>query len=235
MRVVTWNMGCGSPRYTGRYRKAHDEAWRLLLGFEPDVILVQEALLDVPAWVRDEETVIVAQPPGYEGQDAGCAIVVRGGLMATRHLMTIEGSYFAAAEVTGRDGPMFVASIHVDTKDQQKHLRSLVDALRPMLDGRRFIVGGDFNACRRWDVVYKKNVYGWFFDELAALGAHDCHFGRHEREDRSFWGHQAKEAYQLDHLFVERSGASRVRSCDVVTTDDTRRLSDHSPVLLELG
>lgn len=159
---------------------------------------------------------------------------MRGELVATAQPMKVAGSYLAVAEVAHAGEAILVASVHVDTKDQRRNLQALVDAFEPALAGRRFIVGGDFNAARRWDVVYKKNVYGWLFDALGEIGAHDCHFGLHEREDQSFWGHQAKEAYQLDHLFVDRKAAPRVVSCAVLTTDDTRRLSDHSPLVLDL-
>jgi endonuclease/exonuclease/phosphatase family metal-dependent hydrolase len=40
---------------------------------------------------------------------------------------------------------------------------------------------------------------------------------------------------QLDHFFVEESGKASVRKCDVITTAETRQLSDHSPLVLELG
>lgn len=234
MRIVTWNMGCGSPRYTARYRKGRDEAWRLLFALAPDVVLVQEAVLDLPEWVR-AEGILIPQRLHYEGQDAGSAILVRGALMATPRLVTIAGSYVAAAEVIGSDGALTVASVHVDTKDQKKNLRALVDALVLLTAGGRFVIGGDFNACRRYDEVYKKNAYGWFFTELAERGFHDCHFGLHGREVQTFWGHQAKQAYQLDHFFIEGEGEARVRSCAVVTTDETKRLSDHSPVILDVA
>jgi endonuclease/exonuclease/phosphatase (EEP) superfamily protein YafD len=159
MRVVTWNMGCGSPRSTGRFQDVHDEAWRLLLAFEPDVVLAQEALLDVPSFVRDAGTV-VAQQPSYQGQEAGTALLVRGDVTATGEHVRIPGSHLAAAEIAHEGQTMFLASVHVDTNDQQANLRSLVEALRPLVDGRRFVVGGDFNAARQCDVVANENLYG---------------------------------------------------------------------------
>lgn len=206
MRVVSWNMGCGHPRFTARYRKVQDEAWRLLFGFDPDVILVQEALLQLPEWVGREGTVAM-QPPGYDGQDSGCGILVRRGQAAARPLM-IPGSYAAAAEVTVAGTPVYFASVHVSTEDHQKNLRAVIDVLPPEVSGRRFVVGGDFNAAPHYDRVYKKNVYGWFFESFATNGFHDCHFGLHAKEVQSFWGRQAKEAYQDDHFLrlEDRSG-----------------------------
>lgn len=197
-------------------------------------MLVQESVLDVPEWVL-ADGIFTPQALHSDGQDAGSAILVRGGRISRNQLVTIAGSYAAAAEVVGVDGTIIVVSVHVDTKDQKKNLRALIDALVQTTEGKRFVIGGDFNACRRYDEVYKKNAYGWFFAELAERGFHDCHFGLHAREERSFWGHQAKEAYQLDHFFVAHEDAAKVQSCAVVTTDETQRLSDHSPLVLDLA
>jgi endonuclease/exonuclease/phosphatase family metal-dependent hydrolase len=72
------------------------------------------------------------------------------------------------------------------------------------------------------------------YDATDTVGGHDCHFALHGREVQSYWG-RAIEAYQLDHLFVDAGTAPSVRACDVLTTEATRRLSDHSPVILDLA
>lgn len=233
MRAVTWNMGCGSPRFTGRYRRQRDEAWRLLLSLEPDVVLLQEALLEVPAWVLAEGTYF-PQSLAYAGQDAGSAVFVRAGRAATARPVVVPGSYLSVVDVAFDQGDIAMVSVHVDTTDQRKKLEALVDVLVPFASSL-VVVGGDFNACRHWDAVRGSKTYGWLFERMAAEGFHDCHFGLHAREVQSFWGHQAKEAYQLDHFFVDRTSAARVRSCEVVTTEETRSMSDHSPVVIELG
>lgn len=231
MRVVTWNMGCGSPRYTARYRRMRDKAWRLLFSLEPDLVLVQEALLDVPAWVAAEGA-FFPQARVYERQDAGSAIFVRGGRAAKARPLAVPGSYVSAVDLVGDEGNVAAVSVHVDTTDQRIKLGALLDALAAFADAP-VVIGGDFNACRHWDSVRNSNTYTWFFEAMAAKGFHDCHFGLHRREERSFWGHQAKEAYQLDHFFVGRASAAGVRRCDVLTSDATKLMSDHSPVILE--
>jgi endonuclease/exonuclease/phosphatase family metal-dependent hydrolase len=164
MRVVTWNMGCGSPRFTGRYRKARDEAWRFLFSLEPDVVLLQEALLEPPAWVLAEGA-FFPQVPAWEGQDAGTAVFVRGGAPATPRPLVVPGSLISAVDVLGIEGALTVVSVHVDTKDQKKNLRALVDILSPFA-GAPVIIGGDLNACRHWDTVRGSNTYGWFFGAM---------------------------------------------------------------------
>ncbi len=133
------------------------------------------------------------------------------------------------------DTPVYFASVHVSTEDHQKNLRAVINTLSPELRGRRFVVGGDFNAARHYDEVYKKNVYGWSFESLATNGFHDCHFGLHAKEVQSFWGRQAKEAYQDDHFFVSKTDVASVLDCRIIDNSDTRRLNDHGPIILHLA
>lgn len=233
MRVVSWNMGCGGPGFTKRYRQARDEAWRVLIDLAPDVVLVQEALFDVPDWVRGEGQLVV-QPIAHDRQDAGTAVLVRG-MDATVTNLVSAGSYIAAADVNVGEHSTLFASVHVDTTDQRPKLEALVETLRAAVAGRRFVIGGDFNAARHWDVVYKRDVYGWFFKALEAAGFHDCHFALNGKEVQSFWGQQAKEAYQLDHLFVPAAQRESVRKCWIVDDEATRRLSDHGPIVVDLA
>ena len=228
MRIVSWNMGCATKRYC----RMRDEAWRLLLGLEPDIVLVQEAMLDVPVWLRDEGTFFIK--PAYAGQGWGSGVLVRAAV--TKELpLTSPGSFISAVEVEQPGGPILIASIHVcPDKNLAKNMEMLGDVLTPLLAGRRFIVGGDLNSGRHFDAVNKRSSHRRFLDKLATLEANDCHFALNGREVQSYWG-RAIEAYQLDHLFVDAAAAPAVRACDVLTNDETRRLSDHSPLVLDLA
>jgi endonuclease/exonuclease/phosphatase family metal-dependent hydrolase len=228
MRIVSWNMGCATKHYCS----VRDEAWRFLLGLAPDVVLVQEAMLDVPAWLRKEGTLCIR--PAYDGQGWGSGVLVRGA--AAKELPLVSpGSFIVAAEVEQPGGSILVASIHVcPDKHLAKNMGTLGDVLPPLLAGRRFIVGGDLNSGRHFDAIRKRSTHRTFLEKLAPVGAHDCHFALHRRETQSYWG-RAIEAYQVDHLFVDGAAAPSIRASDVVTTDDTRRLSDHSPLVLEVG
>lgn len=94
--------------------------------------------------------------------------------------------------------------------------------------------GADFNAARHFDEVYKRNVYGWFFAEMAKKGLYDCHWNLHAREVQSFWG-RGLEKYQDDHFFVDAASAERVKACQVIDNDHVRKLSDHGPIELLLA
>lgn len=229
MRIVTWNMACAHPTFTAKYRRTHEDAWRFLLELEPDIALVQEALLDVPEWVRGQGAV-VAQDRTSEAQDSGSMIFVRGRQVQRQPLVAL-GSYVVGAEVLGSSRPLYLASLHVGTSNQRRALRGLIDGLASVVAGRRFVVGGDLNAARDWG---DRDAYGWFFRELEERGLHDCHFGLHGRQDQSFWRHDARAGAQLDHLFVDPETRKALTGSRVITNEATKRLSDHSPLVAEL-
>ena len=232
MRFVSWNMGCGGP---SKYRKTHREAWEL-------------SRRRAPAGHRTGAGGCSLSPtdglPGGRGQfiwstktnrDNGAALFIREGIDATAVEMTSPHAFLAAADVRA-DSTLRVVSAHLYPHSvqgrHQENLRVLFDTLKANMTGGRFVVAGDINAARRFDVIYKKKTYGKFFASVAKRGLHDCHFGLHGQDERTFWG---KGEYQLDHFFVEESGKAWVRKCDVITTAETRRLSDHSPIALELA
>ena len=227
MKVVSWNMGC-APRQATKYRRRHSEAWTYLVEeLRPDICLVQEALRSSPP------------PSGFRvfwndnsPSDSGTAVLVAERLPAEPLSISSLGSYLAGAVVSGAGAPMTLLSVHVGPSDYRRHLSTLADCLSENLLGQSFIVGGDFNAARHLDDVRGGRWFGNFFRDLIGRGFHDCHWSLHGKEVQSFWGHQALNAYQCDHFFVDRAGAARVVSCEVIASDLVKTLSDHGPVVL---
>lgn len=227
MKIVSWNMGCAPP--FARYRKTHRDAWRYLLDcLQPDVAFVQEALLEAP------DAAAYGQLFWSEdcGRDSGTAVVVRRGLSAERLTVRSVGSYVAGATVPLGGIPTLFLSIHVGPPNYRKHLRALVEQLSATVAGHQFVLGGDLNAARHLDDVQGGRWFTRFFEDLRARDFHDCHWALQGREVQTFWGPQARELYQCDHLFVDRSTASRVRQCVVIDTAEVRTLSDHGPLAL---
>jgi endonuclease/exonuclease/phosphatase family metal-dependent hydrolase len=230
MLIVSWNMGCG-PRT--RYRRSHADAWRYLLDLRPDVAFVQEAL-------KNSEPLSVHGSTFWStdrGTDSGTAVFIRAGVVAQPVEVRSMGSYVAGVSVQSSGAPVFLASVHVGPPDYKEHRRLLIEALIKVTTGRRFVVGGDLNAARHWDMVYGGRTHTEFFKTLTDRGFHDCHWAQHGREIQSFWGHQAREPYQCDHIFTDRTTAERghVRDCIVVDNPEVRALSDHGPLRLQLA
>lgn len=226
MKIISWNMG-------GRkYRRVYEHAWRYLVDeLRPDIAFIQEASLILPDWLRDKGQVL--HRAAYKEQDWGSGLFVRDRTASEINIPT-TGSYVVAADIISGPATFVAASIHVcpDSK-QQSYLRELIAVIGPALQNRNFVIGGDLNAARLYDQMHKRNAYQWFFDELAAAGLHDCHWGVHRREVQSYWG-RAGVGYQNDHLFVDSSWAARVLSCDVIDNADVRSMSDHGPLCLVL-
>jgi exonuclease III len=57
----------------------------------------------------------------------------------------------------------------------------------------------------------------------------------HAEDQQSFFGRNTKYKYQDDHLFVSENLKEQLISCDVLDYEPVRRLSDHSPVLMNIG
>jgi len=233
MRIVTWNMGCG-PK-AAQYRKTHGEAWDYLLQeLSPDVAFVQEALVTNLEEARRDHSVTVCElAPGVA---AGTGVLVRNFEAAVAPSLAVSrDTYVVPAKVNTPAGPLTVVSVHIyPGKEQHVDLQRLVDLLDHTFAGQAVLVGGDFNAARRFDEVYGGKMHGTFFAAMDAAGLHEVHWAIHGREIQTFWGRQAKEAYQDDHFFIAKAWTSRVRSCTVIDNELVRRLSDHGPVVLEL-
>jgi hypothetical protein len=199
MKIVSWNMGCAPPM--SRYRKTHSEAWDYLLGdLRPDVALVQEALRDLPAAAQDFGTAIWNNQAGAQ---SGTAVLLRHGIEASAMEASVQGSYLASAAVTTDDGGLQLVSVHVGPPNYRKHLRGLAEHLAGYSDGRRFLMAGDLNAARHIDKVYGGKWFTQFFEGLERNGVVDVHWKRHQEEVWSFWGRQAQNRYQCDHVLSD--------------------------------
>ena len=232
VRVVTWNMGCG-PR--SRYRRSHGEAWEYLVDeLRPDVTIVQEALLGRVDEARSRFAVILCEPP--LGTEACTAILVCGLPTQAAAIAPVSAqTYVACVELRTPAGPLIVVGVHVyPGARQHSDLARLNELVSRSFGHTPVLVGGDFNAARRFDEVYGGRKHRTFFDGMVSMGLCDVHFGIHGREVQSFWGHQTREKYQDDHFFLTEAWVPRVRSCFVVDNEDVRRLSDHGPLVLEL-
>ena len=229
MQIVSWNMGCAPPR--ARYRKSHAAAWQYLLQeFQPDICLVQEALIESEA-MSDGGRLFWSDP---RGSDSGVAVWVRQGLAARPFSMRSEGSYVAGVIVPALGRERVFLSVHVGPPNYRKHLRAVAESLGAALVDHSVVVAGDLNAARQVDIVYGGKWFTRYFADLEKRGLHDCHWAIHQRECQSFWGHQAKNPYQCDHAFVDVASASSVSKCDIIDNESIRALSDHGPLRLEL-
>ncbi len=227
-------MGCGGR--ASQYRPTHSEAWTYLLGeLRPDVSLVQEARVSNLLEAKSDHAVAICDLA--EGVEAGAAILSLGAKHeAITNLSVRPGTTYAVtADIATPAGLLTVASVHVYPGNHlHADLQRLIELLAQTFPGRPVLVGGDFNAARRFDEVYGGQRHEAFFSAMAGAGFHEVHWAIHGHEGQSFWGRQAQREYQLDHFFISSGWAPRVRSCNIIDNDAVRRLSDHAPMLLDL-
>jgi exonuclease III len=216
MRIISWNMGC-APRGS-RYRRTHATAWRYLLDtLTPDIAFVQEALRPTQAVTPNDGEL---QWSADIGNQSGTAVFIRRGFAFEPLTVRSDKSYVAGARVSVAGEPIVFISVHVGPSNYRKNLKTLVDALCPVIEGTRFVVGGDWNAARHVDDVYGGQWYRKFFDDLAARQMVDCHWTQHGEEVPSLWRKQDAHRYQCDHIFADAITASGA-DCNVMPHVET--------------
>lgn len=255
MRALTWNTGCA---YGSTYKGSNPRAWQQIAAWAPDVALLQEVMRP-PAWVPASE--VIFTPYDFSDQ-IGTAVWVPGGRPQAAELALSWLPHLppqvTVAQVELADVTWLLASMHANTKelDRQKlpplpaqtgcstsgkvfPLDVILADLAPHTRGRRFVVGGDLNAALRFDALYPPTsvYYGnaeWF-GKAAAVGWLALHPKFHAGEQRTLFRPGKDEAFQLDHLFCDRTSWDAAAACDVLQVPYLDELSDHAPVAVEIG
>lgn len=223
-------MGCGP--HTSKYRIKHIDAWRYLLEeLGPDIALIQETLFSATDYFAEYGSFHWSED---HTNDSGTAVFVRKEIKSEREVLQSMGSFLAGANIISPEGSLKAVSIHVGPGDYKHNVQEVFTVLENQLNSQHFVAGGDLNAARHLDDVYGGTWYHRFFNSLVKKGFYDCHWAVHGKEIQSFWGPQAREAYQDDHIFVDVGHSSEVFDCIVIENPLVREFSDHGPLLLEI-
>ena len=157
-------MEYGLRPWISKYRKSHDEAWNYLLHvLRPDVAFVQEALVGKFMEAEQDHSVTVCDlGPGVT---AGTAVLVcRLDVRKIPNVSVSSHTYTATTEIYTPAGPLTVLSVHVyPGKEQYADLERLVSLVDSSSEHKSILVGGDFNAARHYDDVYKGKKCKAFF------------------------------------------------------------------------
>ena len=256
MKIVCWNLGAAA----GRWRDdpaLHERAWHWIAAVDPDVAFLQET--EPPDWVRERWQVITL-PHSFWAS----ALVARRrmGLRVfeppAEGVLAKAGSYHAFAEVDlAAGGPLFVASVHTSAREApvwgyREHYRREEIArpsvgvpwwndvafagFREVVDGRRFIIAGDWNTSRWVDAEGVPTPAGAeFFARAADAGWVELSLDADGREGKTWYGSTNPRTHQPDHLFADAETAATLRSFRIDPYPvEAHGLSDHAPLVLEL-
>jgi exonuclease III len=248
MRVVSWNLGVAFS-----FRRTHDQAWQYLAELDPDIALLQE--VDPPAWT-DERWAIEARPVrGWGSAIAAKPDLKLKGLHDPLRSEPRRDPYLLAGTVVLPDSTeLVIVSVHsrigkAPPEDQAgleseairrphesaPHHNDVDYALvRRLVEGRRFLVSGDWNIARLWDETHRGTHEADFFTRADADGWIECYQSFHPEGEGRTWYHGNDAPCQLDHAFCDPVTAERLRSCEIVAHPaETLALSDHAPLVVE--
>jgi hypothetical protein len=250
MLLISWNLG-----YAFGFKATHQHAWEYVASLDPDIALVQEAV--VPGWAEDKWTVLRSPGSGWGSVilakprfnlreiDASTELNIKGGLVTAIGVVKLEdGAELLVVSVHapvlrggareidlgGRDVESLKLSAY-----QTASLRDVAYVIcRDLVKERRFVVSGDWNTSPiLWDRNHPKDCEAEFFSRAEADGWVNCYRKFHEGEGRT-WFRKNDPPYQLDHAFCDSATAEALRNCRIdVNPAERMGLSDHAPLILK--
>jgi endonuclease/exonuclease/phosphatase family metal-dependent hydrolase len=255
VKILCWNLGAAY----GRWRDEpglHERAWHWIAALDPDLAFLQET--QPPAWARERWEVLTLPHEFWAS-----ALVarresrLRPAVLPAGGVIEREGSYFATAEIDLSSGEhMLVSSVHAAPHaapgwrhpgyDAASIARASVGepwcndvafaGFRDLVEGRRFLIAGDWNTSRSLDAEGVPATAGQeFFDRAAAAGWVELSIGPDGCEGKSWYGSTNPRSCQLDHIFADAQTAASFRSFRIDPDPvEALGLSDHAPLLVEL-
>jgi exonuclease III len=229
MKILTWNMGYW------QHRVLQEDAWDYLINeLKPDIALLQEA---VPSDELEKKSKICWQPIKRRGWGSGIYCPERSLIEIPLESVQYRGWVVAAKVIVG-DSEIVLASIHVPIINNwaYPYIEEIFDLIHPHIEGKQFIVGGDLNSCRLIDEVHGSTHHNAFFNRIESSDFYNCVKPFYNGEPQTFFGIQAKNPYQDDHLFINEDSKERLKSCTVLEYKEPLSLySDHVPVIIDLN
>jgi endonuclease/exonuclease/phosphatase family metal-dependent hydrolase len=174
--------------------------------------------------------------------------------------------YVVFAEIELPDArTALVSSVHVPARRLPEHLELMgkAGALRPdemekiaqpgdiawaldlffsviasMVSGGPFLVGGDWNNSRLFDLDANLRRKGqlpfgaMFFTRARDAGWYECHGAKNE--ERSYLKPNSRP-HQLDHLFCDKATYGHMQECNVRTEWIAEEISDHAPLVTDFS
>lgn len=222
MRIITWNC-C---------RRTYANAGQALASLCGDFVFLQE--VGRPA-SPDRATVWAGTNPRQ-----GVLVAAVGGRLALQSAKTsitklrpvaVSGSSpFMALNVWAQRSPSYVG-----------HVNRTLSRFRRVLAGRLCVIAGDFNSegpQRVDDKPHHTRLVGRLRDEFGVVSAYHHRYGvPHGREPHPTYYHQRHRdnPWHIDFCFIPQQWASKIVHVEVLDGEPWSTLSDHRPLLVDVG
>ena len=255
VKILCWNMGAAYGRWHDE-PEIHERAWHWIAAVDPDVAFLQE--VRPPDWVADRWKVVIGRFEFFASALlARPAASIEAVAMTRGSALERFGSYLSTAELSLSDGTkLLISSVHTSAREapawghpgfeRAAIARTTVGdpwwndvafaAYRELLDGRRFILAGDWNTSRYLDEHGVANPAGAeFFDRALRADWVDISLDADGREVKTWYGFETLHPHQADHAFTDAETAAMVRTFAVDPWPVTELgLSDHAPLLFDI-
>jgi endonuclease/exonuclease/phosphatase family metal-dependent hydrolase len=255
MKIICWNLGYAA----GRWRDdptLHDRAWHWIASVDPDLAFLQET--DPPTWARERWEVLSLPHSFWASALVGRrGITVHAATLPTGGVLERARAYLATAELELATGErLLVSSVHAPSRmapqwghpgyERSAIARASVGeprwndvmfaGFRELVEGRRFLLAGDWNTSRWLDANGVAAPAGQeFFDRVSAAGWVELSVDANGREGKSWYGSTNPRVSQPDHVFADATTAAGLRAFRIDAYPvEAHGLSDHAPLVLDL-
>ena len=231
MRLLAWNIRQGGGSRLARIADA-------LARHEADVLVLSEyrgggaatRLLGALSTLGYAYVTALAPPPRFNGVlvAARCPFLEHGGigngLPEPYRVVSVE---FAAFRLIGIYMPNLLAKI--------PYWEALITALKGKA-GEHALAVGDFNTCRPYlDEAGATDKTAHYMDRIAEIGFCDLWRRRYPAVRDYSWFSTKGNGFRIDHAFLSDGLAARAGTIRYSHEERLAGISDHSPLILELG
>jgi exonuclease III len=243
MRIITYNLRAGGSG------KVH---WsKVFEDFDPDVFLVQESyepIQHLPPLIHGNRHQD-ARWKSVEGMKWGSAVCVKGKAARRLELPDFHG-HVVGVEVDGsafeisNGRPIRIFSVHApDRGGYQRAVNSILDMIGANRGDGDLVVGGDFNLTvgERLEAEQFKTskadlaILARLRDDFGLVSAWQAANAGIPLPQTLRWAKEKVTPYHCDGIFIPQQWTSRMRSCTIVSGPEWDGLSDHNPVMVEIG
>ena len=243
MNVVTYNLRSGG---TGRLHWA-----KILEEFHPGLFFIQETVAPEDHLPLHAHADVLGRVSwaSVEGRRWGSAVYAGLGETRPVELPDFHG-HVVGLEVAGAEwpdgdrSPIRAFSVHAPARGSyQKAMNQILDMISRHSGGNNLVISGDFNltiSVRNDDQGRKTSaadmaIQARLKDEFGLANCwREANPGLPLAQTLR-WSNAPEIPYHCDGLFVPRSWPGRLQSCEVVSSPEWDRLSDHNPVVARFG